>query len=76
MAQRGEARMITGLAPDLLPHPEANRTSAYNLAHGDIEMAKRMKERAGKIKYGIFAWLIGLPLPIVLLALFYRGCDF
>jgi hypothetical protein len=39
-------------------------------------MSKRMSERAGKVKYGIFAWLLGLPLPIVLLALFYRGCDF
>lgn len=39
-------------------------------------MGQRMKQRAGKVKYGIFAWLIGLPLPIVLLALFYRGCDF
>lgn len=34
------------------------------------------QSRSGKIKYGIFAWLIGLPLPIVILALFYRGCDF
>lgn len=32
--------------------------------------------RSGKIKYGIFAWLLGLPLPIVILALFFRGCDF
>jgi hypothetical protein len=32
--------------------------------------------RAGKIKYGIFAWLLGLPLPIIILALFFRGCDF
>jgi hypothetical protein len=32
--------------------------------------------RAGKIKYGILAWLIGLPLPIVLIALFLGGCDF
>ncbi|MBL9162133.1 MAG: hypothetical protein JNL18_05245 [Planctomycetaceae bacterium] len=32
--------------------------------------------RSGKIKYGIFAWLIGLPLPIIILALFFRGCDF
>lgn len=32
--------------------------------------------RAGKIKYGILAWLIGLPLPIIILALFFRGCDF
>jgi hypothetical protein len=32
--------------------------------------------RAGKVKYGILAWLIGLPLPIIILALFFRGCDF
>lgn len=32
--------------------------------------------RAGKIKYGILAWLIGLPLPLIILALFFRGCDF
>jgi len=32
--------------------------------------------RAGKIKYGIAAWLLGLPLPIILIALFFRGCDF
>jgi hypothetical protein len=33
-------------------------------------------QRSGKIKYGIFAWLLGLPLPIILLALFFGGCDF
>jgi hypothetical protein len=31
--------------------------------------------RAGKIKYGLAAWLLGLPLPIVIIALFFRGCD-
>jgi hypothetical protein len=35
-----------------------------------------LTDRAGKIKYGIFAWLIGLPLPIIILAFFFRGCDF
>jgi hypothetical protein len=39
-------------------------------------MAQRIKHRAGKIKYGILGWLIGLPLPIVILLLFFRGCDF
>jgi hypothetical protein len=34
------------------------------------------QQRAGKIKYAIFAWLLGLPLPIIILALFFRGCDF
>lgn len=33
-------------------------------------------ERYGKIKYGIFAWLLGLPLPIILIALLWGGCDF
>lgn len=37
---------------------------------------RRAADRAGKIKYGLVAWLIGLPLPIVILALFWGGCDF
>jgi hypothetical protein len=32
--------------------------------------------RSGKIKYGILAWMLGLPLPIILIALFFGGCDF
>jgi hypothetical protein len=32
--------------------------------------------RIGKIKYALFGWLIGLPLPILLILLFWRGCDF
>jgi hypothetical protein len=42
-----------------------------------MNAAKRtLSDRAGKIKYGIAAWMLGLPLPIVILALFFRGCDF
>jgi hypothetical protein len=37
---------------------------------------KLAKSRAGKVKYALFAWLLGLPLPIILIALFWRGCDF
>jgi hypothetical protein len=32
--------------------------------------------RPGKVKYALLGWLIGLPLPIILILLFYRGCDF
>ena len=35
----------------------------------------RVAQRAGKVKYALAMWLLGLPLPIVLIALFYRGCD-
>lgn len=42
-----------------------NRTTRQTLA-----------DRGGKIKYGILAWLIGLPLPIILIAFFMGGCDF
>lgn len=34
------------------------------------------KPRQGKVKYALLGWMIGLPLPIILLLLFYRGCDF
>jgi hypothetical protein len=39
-------------------------------------MASKKMRRAGKVKYALLGWLIGLPLPIVLLLLFFRGCDF
>jgi len=39
-------------------------------------MSVRDNKRSGKIKYGILGWLIGLPLPIVIILLFVRGCDF
>ena len=39
-------------------------------------MAVQNSNRSGKIKYGILGWLIGLPLPIVIILLFVRGCDF
>lgn len=39
-------------------------------------MLKTTRRRAGKIKYALFGWLIGLPIPIVILLLFFRGCDF
>jgi hypothetical protein len=32
--------------------------------------------RAGKVKYALLGWLIGLPIPIVIILLFVRGCDF
>ncbi len=41
-----------------------------------INRRTKLAERAGKIKYGIFAWMLGLPLPIILIALVYNGCDF
>jgi hypothetical protein len=37
---------------------------------------KPAKKVRGKVKYAILGWLIGLPLPIVLILLFFRGCDF
>ena len=39
-------------------------------------MSMQNNKRSGKIKYGILGWLIGLPLPIVIVLLFVRGCDF
>lgn len=31
--------------------------------------------RVGEIKYGLAAWLLGLPLPIIIIALLWGGCD-
>ena len=31
--------------------------------------------RAGKIRYAAAAWLLGLPIPIILIALLWGGCT-
>ncbi|MGN6547980.1 MAG: hypothetical protein ACTHK7_23300 [Aureliella sp.] len=33
------------------------------------------KLRSGKVRYALAMWLLGLPLPIVIIALLWRGCD-
>ena len=38
-------------------------------------LRKKISHRAGEIKYGLAAWLLGLPLPIIIIALFWGGCD-
>jgi hypothetical protein len=35
---------------------------------------QKARERAGKIRYGLAAILLGLPLPIVILAFLWGGC--
>jgi hypothetical protein len=32
-------------------------------------------DRKGDLRWGAAAWLIGLPLPIVILALLFGGCG-
>ena len=36
---------------------------------------KDSNTRPGDLKWGAIAWLIGLPLPFVLLALLFGGCH-
>ena len=31
--------------------------------------------REGKVRWALAAWLLGLPLPIILLALLFGGCT-
>jgi hypothetical protein len=38
--------------------------------------ARRQWIRVGKVKYALLGLLLGLPLPIILILLFVRGCDF
>jgi hypothetical protein len=35
---------------------------------------KRLQERAGKAGY-LLLWLLGVPIPILLLIFFLRGCN-
>jgi hypothetical protein len=35
---------------------------------------RRASEISGKARYGILAWLIGVPLPLILLYYLFKGC--
>jgi hypothetical protein len=41
----------------------------------DMTPQKAELTRLGKIKYGLAAWLLGLPLPIIIIALLWGGCT-
>jgi len=34
----------------------------------------RLRKRAGRVRYGLAAWLLGLPLPFIVIALLWGGC--
>jgi hypothetical protein len=38
-------------------------------------MIRNTVDRAGKVSYGIIALLLGLPLPIVIIAFLMGGCN-
>jgi hypothetical protein len=38
-------------------------------------MIRNTIQRAGKVSYGIIALLLGLPLPIVIIAFLMGGCS-
>ena len=35
---------------------------------------KRLNDRSGKLRSGLLLWLIGVPLPIILLIYLAKGC--
>jgi len=37
-------------------------------------VAKRLKEQAGKVGW-IFLWLLGVPIPILIILFLIRGCT-
>lgn len=39
-------------------------------------MTHHQPNRSGEVKYALIGWLLGLPLPIIIILLFFRGCDF
>ncbi len=41
---------------------------------GEIIVAARFKEQAGKVGW-IFLWLLGVPIPILIILFLIRGCT-
>jgi hypothetical protein len=41
---------------------------------GDFVVYTRLKEQAGKVGW-IFLWLLGVPIPILVILFLIRGCT-
>jgi hypothetical protein len=41
-----------------------------------ITRAHKSVNRSGKVRYALAFWLLGLPIPLVILALLFGGCNF
>jgi hypothetical protein len=53
-----------------------NRNNPNHLARSKgSAMTEETTPRTGKIRYGLAAWLLGLPLPIIIIALLWGGCT-
>jgi hypothetical protein len=50
------------------------RVAKLNLQEETPMLHKSLK-RMGDLKWGCAAWLLGLPLPFVILAFLFGGCD-
>ena len=66
----------TGIALLLCREPRAPGPDCNGQSRTEEHMLLRQKieARAGKIRYGLAAILLGLPLPIVILAFLWGGC--
>lgn len=38
-------------------------------------MNANTQHRSGRVRYAAAAWLLGLPIPIILIALLWGGCT-
>jgi hypothetical protein len=56
-------------------HVERNHNVRSGIAGRKRRGSGRETPREGKIRYALAMWLLGLPLPIILIALFVKGCD-
>ena len=55
-----------------------HRTTPVQLPHLEITMTPSDPQtltRWGKIRYGLAAMLLGLPLPVVIIAFLWGGCS-
>jgi hypothetical protein len=54
----------------------STRQAAMNIINGfkQLRQLQELKRQEGAIGY-IFAWLLGIPIPLLLLVFLLRGCD-
>ena len=55
-------------------HPMKTRHKSISLPARVHPRMRNLRARAGKARYALLLWLLGIPLPIILLIWLVKGC--
>jgi len=75
VSTRQENDIVSQRSHNQAQHDQDHFNSTTDRYYNTSGWVGRQRDRAGRLSHGCIAWMLGLPLPIIILAFLWRGCD-